>query len=262
MTITPITIGDAAIDCLNAAPPEEKVKYSRLYAKAWFDGDLALTFPALPPDRPARPEKPELLMPRYMPKRRSLVALLHAIAHIEFNAIDLAWDIVARFGKEMPREFVDDWVRVADDEARHFNMLKGRLACHDALYGDLPAHDGLWQSAIETAHDIKARIAVVPLVLEARGLDVTPAIISRLEKSDDPESAKALRTIYDEEVSHVYAGQKWFKYLCKKENIEPKKTYQKLVRQYFKGQLKPPFNRDARKRAGFEKDFYLPLVNG
>lgn len=255
-----VTLGEAAITVLMTAKPDEKVRRSHICAKAWFAGELAREFPASPPARPARPDRPRLMMPRYMPKRSNMVALLHAIAHIEFNAIDLAWDIVARFGKDMPEAFADDWVRVADDEARHFNMLCDRLESYDATYGDLPAHDGLWQSAMDTAHDLKARLAIVPLVLEARGLDVTPTIISRFNKARDPESAKALQIIYDEEISHVHAGQKWFKYLCAKEEIEPRKRYQNLVRQYFKGQIKPPFNKEARTQAGFEEDFYLPLM--
>lgn len=256
----PLNIGDAAIDVLKCTLPEEKVSRSHRHAKAWKDGKLKHEFSTVPPVRPARPARPELLLPNDMPKRRNIIALLHAIAHIEFNAIDLAWDMVVRFGKDMPIAFTNDWVRVADDEARHFDMLQARLSSHNAVYGDLAAHDGLWQSAMDTAHDIKARIAIVPLVLEARGLDVTPAIIARLDKSQDHESARVLRIIYDEEVSHVQAGHKWFNYLCTKENIEPKQTYQKLVRQFFKGQIKPPFNNEARSRAGFEEDYYMPLV--
>ena len=256
----PTTIGGAATDVLNCTAPDEKVRRSHRYAKAWHDGSLAHEFTTAPPNRPGRPDRPELLTPKSIPKRRHITALLHAIAHIEFNAINLAWDMVARFGKNMPVEFTDDWVRVADDEARHFHMLQERLNAHNATYGDMPAHDGLWQSAMDTAHDIKARIAIVPLVLEARGLDVTPAIIARLDKIQDRESANVLRIIYDEEISHVRAGEKWFNYLCNKENIEPKATYQKLVRHYFKGQIKPPFNHEARAQAGLDEGYYLPLV--
>ena len=260
------TIGAAAVTVLNTATPGEKVARSRQYAKAWKDGNLAFDFPLSPPDRPARPLSPELLLPRNMPKRRHLgnrknmVALLHAIAHIEFNAVDLAWDIVARFGAEMPKEFTDDWVQVADDEARHFGLLKDRLTAFDAVYGDLPAHDGLWQSSMDTAHDLKARLAVVPLVLEARGLDVTPMIIKRFENNGDKESSAVLKVIYQDEITHVHAGQKWFNTLCRQESLEPKQTYQKLVRQYFKGKLKPPFNSDARSLAGLDEDFYMPLA--
>lgn len=260
------TIGDGAISSLAAAAPADKVQTSRRWAKAWFDGELTHEFPTSPPDRPARPAKPELMLPKHMPRRRNIgrqanmVALLHAIAHIEFNAIDLAWDIVARFGRDMPRDFTDDWVRVADDEARHFTLLTERLSSYDAAYGDLPAHDGLWQSAMDTAHDLKARLAIVPLVLEARGLDVTPSIIARFDKAGDGESAQALNIIYDDEISHVHAGKKWFTYLCDKDKTDPKVCYQELVRKYFKGRIKPPFNKEARAQAGFDEEFYLPLV--
>ncbi|PCJ43913.1 MAG: rhamnosyltransferase [Alphaproteobacteria bacterium] len=260
MTAPAPTIGDAAIAILNSARPEDKIQLSHRHAKGWIAGELSHAFPANPPNRPARPATPELLMPRYMPKRRNVTVLLHAIAHIEFNAIDLAWDMVARFGQDMPKEFTDDWVRVADDEARHFQMLIDRLQAYGAIYGDMPAHDGLWQSAMDTAHDLLARIAIVPLVLEARGLDVTPAIIARLTKAEDTKSAEILTLIYDEEISHVHAGQKWFNYLCERQNFDPVKTYQKLVQQYFKGQIKPPFNKEARSRAGFEEKYYLPLA--
>lgn len=262
------SIGAASLRVLNSASPADKSKLSIHYAKQWFAGNLVFDFSDLPPERPARPEKPELLLPKFMPKRRqlgqhgNLIALLHAVAHIEFNAIDLAWDMVGRFGGTMPREFTDDWVQVAEDEARHFNMLQARLESYGASYGDCPAHDGLWQSAMDTAHDLKARLAIVPMVLEARGLDVTPAMIERLLNSGDRDSAEALTVIYEEEIHHVFAGQKWFKYLCKQDNLDPQAIYQQLVKQYFKGHIKPPFNKKAREDAGLEEAFYLPLTMG
>ncbi|MDG1859611.1 MAG: ferritin-like domain-containing protein, partial [Emcibacteraceae bacterium] len=218
------------------------------------------------PKRPGRPEKPELLSPHNMPKRRKAksnagrIAMLHAIAHIELNAIDLAWDMVLRFGKDMPKEFIDDWVKVADDEARHFKILNDLLIEMDSFYGALPAHDGLWQSAEETAHDLLARLAIVPLVLEARGLDVTPTLINKFNSAGDQKSVSALEIIYRDEIDHVRAGQRWFHYLCEKKTLDPQKTYQELVNKYFKGSLKPPFNKQARDAAGFEEDYYLPLV--
>ncbi len=260
------TIGEAAIDVLKTVRPGEKTRLGREYAAMWSGGRLRHEFPLSPPARPARPDRPELLAPRYMPRRRNIgrkgnmVALLHAIAHIEFNAVDLAWDIVARFGRDMPQEFTDDWVKVAGEEARHFAMIDRQLKSYDAAYGDLPAHDGLWQSAMDTAHDLKARLAIVPLVLEARGLDVTPAMITRAEKADDPATTECLKIIYHEEIRHVHAGQKWFCHLCALEDIEPERTYQGLVRQYFKGRIKPPFNKSARALAGFDEGFYLPLA--
>ena len=222
---------------------------------------------AVPPDRPARPERPLLRPPREVPRRRITsglprrVALLHAIAHIEMNAIDLAFDIVARFAHEdLPRGFFNDWVAVGEDEARHYTMLAERLGELGAAYGDLVAHDGLWQAATGTADDLLARLAVVPLVLEARGLDVTPAMIGKLRAAGDDKSADILQVIHDEEISHVAAGARWFKYLCRKRGLPPAETYVGLVRTRFKGQLKPPFNRASRDAAGFPARYYEPLA--
>ena len=155
------------------------------------------------------------------------IALLHALAHIELNAIDLSWDIVARFagwseaGRRLPKAFFDDWVGVADDEARHHAMLEARLNRLGASYGDLPAHDGLWQASMATAHDLAARLALVPLVLEARGLDVTPAMIESLRRHGDDDSADALQIIHDDEIGHVAAGKRWFDFVCAARRLEP-----------------------------------------
>lgn len=260
------TIAEAGLKAFNAKKVEEKVTFTFEAAKAWFSDELDLYFELPVPERPGRPEKPELLAPKEMPKRRNAkaraarIAMLHAIAHIELNAIDLAWDIVLRFGSEMPKEFTDDWVKVADDEARHFNLLNDRLKEFDSYYGAHPAHDGLWQSATTTSHDLLARLAIVPLVLEARGLDVTPAIIKKFKAADDQKSVDALEIIYSEEIDHVRAGQKWFSYLCEQRNIDPEQTYHDLVKLYFAGKLKPPFNIEARKMAGLKENFYLPLA--
>jgi uncharacterized ferritin-like protein (DUF455 family) len=202
-----------------------------------------------------------------MPKRRaggereSRIALLHALAHIELNAIDLAWDLIARFAPEHPpRAFFDDWVAVADEEATHHALLTGRLAELGAVYGDLPAHDGLWEAAAVTAEDFLARLAVVPLVLEARGLDVTPAMIERLERAGDAASAAVLRRIYEDEIAHVAAGRRWFGWACGERGLPPVATYQARVARYFKGTLKPPFNDAARSHAGLAPAFYAPLA--
>jgi uncharacterized ferritin-like protein (DUF455 family) len=252
---------------LAAAAPAEKVALPAEAAAAWRSGALAAIGEARPPDRPARPERPALLLPRDMPKRRSggapasRIALLHALAHIELNAIDLAWDVVARFAAaDLPRGFYDDWVGVASEEARHHALLAARLAALGAAYGDLPAHDGLWQAAAATAHDLLARLAVVPLVLEARGLDVTPAMIARLERAGDADSAAALRVIYADEIGHVAVGRRWFEWLCLRRGLPPAETWRALVRRHFKGALKPPFNRPARAAAGLAAEFYEPLA--
>ena len=222
---------------------------------------------AVPPSRPARPLRPLLLPPRDMPKRRNFgsptgrLALLHALAHIELNAIDLAWDIVARFaGADLPREFYDDWVGVAAEEAEHFALLADRLEVLGGCYGALPAHDGLWEAAAATANDVLARLAVVPLVLEARGLDVTPEMRLRLERAGDAESAAILERIYRDEIGHVAVGVRWFERLCRAHGLDPAATYRDRVRGYFAGALKPPFNREARDRAGFSAAYYEPLA--
>jgi len=204
-----------------------------------------------------------------MPKRRGggshagHIALLHAIAHIELNAIDLAWDIIARFADtDLPRSFFDDWAAVAGEEAEHHALLAARLAAFGASYGDLPAHDGRWEAAASTAHGLLAGVAVVPLVLEARGLDVTPAMIVRLERFGDGESAAVLRRIYADEIGHVATGMRWFNFLCARRGLSPAATYEAMVRQHFKGMLKPPFNDEARAAAGFPPGFNAPLVAG
>jgi len=253
---------------LSTADPAAKVALSRAAAAGWRAGDLAEIGDAVPPDRPARPERPPLLPPREMPKRRAggerekRVALLHALAHIELNAIDLAWDLVARFASEAPPlTFFDDWVNVAGEEALHHSLLAARLAELGAGYGDLPAHDGLWEAAAATAHDLLARLAVVPLVLEARGLDVTPDMIRRLDLGGDDESAAILRVIYRDEIGHVAAGRRWFEWACARQGRPPIETYHHLVRRHFRGVLKPPFNREARAEAGFAAAFYEPLAD-
>lgn len=272
MADPPATLADAAVAVLVTRDPTAKVRRTHAHAAAWRDGRIAVVGRAAPPDRPGRPERPELRPPRDMPKRRKAqsragrIALLHALAHIELNAIDLAWDLVARFadpsraGLALPRAFFDDWVRVADDEARHHALLRQRLAALGAGYGDLPGHDGLWQSAADTAHDLAARLAVVPLVLEARGLDVTPAMTESLRRAGDDASAAALQTIHDDEIGHVAAGRRWFEYVCAARGVAPVPTWQALVKSHFRGALKRPFNRRSRDRAGFGAAFYEPIA--
>ncbi|MCJ9428960.1 ferritin-like domain-containing protein [Kordiimonas marina] len=260
------TLGEAAVAVLNTEKPRTKAEVARAVAAAWRARELDFSFDTPVPDRPARPDRPILLAPGDMPKRRKAGnennrrALLHAVAHIELNAIDLAFDIVARFGAEMPRGFSDDWVQVGDDEARHFIMVSSRLKALDSFYGDLPAHDGLWQSSQATKDCLPARLAVVPMVLEARGLDVTPQMIKLLKNAGDDTSAEVLGTIYEEEVSHVAAGTRWFRYLAEQEGQDPDLWFQNLVKLYFHGQLKPPFNKPARDRAGMGASFYEPLA--
>jgi uncharacterized ferritin-like protein (DUF455 family) len=202
-----------------------------------------------------------------MKRRRNIgglagrIALIHALAHIELNAIDLGWDIIARFSRQnLPRAFFDDWVGVAAEEAGHFALLDARLVALGGTYGELPAHDGLWEAAQATTGDLLARLAVVPLVLEARGLDVTPAMITRLEQAGDSDSAAILRRLYDDEIRHVAAGARWLEYLCGHRGLDPATAFQEAVRRYFNGGLKPPFNHGARDRAGFPASYYAPLA--
>ncbi len=267
MPAPPTGLARAAVAVLCAADPAAKVALSRAAAEGWRSGAIPAVGQAAPPPRPARPARPLLRPPREMPRRaataglKGRVALLHALAHIELNAIDLAWDLIARFTDTgLPRAFYDDWVVVAAEEAAHFELLAGRLAALGGAYGELPAHDGLWQAAVETAGDLMARLAVVPLVLEARGLDVAPAMAARLEAAGDPESAAILETIYRDEIGHVAAGKRWFDWLCERRGLDPAETWRALVRRHFKGRLKPPFNESARAQAGLRTADYAPLA--
>lgn len=260
------TLSQAAVAVLNAADPALKCRLTRQAAADWRAGRLSADGDATPPDRPARPDHPALLPPKDMPKRaykgdRGRIGLLHALAHIELNAIDLAWDVVCRFAAEsMPQGFFDDWVQVAVDEAQHFEMLEGLLAGLGAAYGDLPAHDGLWQAAEKTADDLAARLVVVPMTLEARGLDTTPATMDRLARNGDTLTPPALEVIYRDEITHVAAGLRWFKHLMDKRGLDARAEYRRLMAERFPGGLKAPFNHDARAQAGFDRDWYEELA--
>ncbi|MCH8490279.1 MAG: ferritin-like domain-containing protein [Oceanicaulis sp.] len=267
-------VQSAALTVLMTAEPAAKAACARRVAQDWRGGALAVPkrgAPGLAPDRPARPDKPVLAPPSAVPKRKpgsreGRFALLHAVAHIEFNAIDLAFDMVARFGGDARitdgerASFIDDWIGVGDDEARHFGLLTQRLAALGSAYGDLNAHDGLWSAAEATKDDLPARLAIAPMVLEARGLDVTPVMITRLRAAGDEDSAAALEIIYSEEVAHVAAGRRWFDAVATAEGHDPRERFQTLVRQYFRGALKPPFNIPARDRANLPEDWYAPLA--
>lgn len=211
--------------------------------------------PAEDPARAGRPDRPELVHPSQVPRRRlgspeGRAALLHAVAHIEFNAINLALDAALRF-RAMPARFHRDWLSVARDEARHFRLLTDRLAGLGIVYGDFPAHNGLWEMAEKTAHDPMVRMALVPRVLEARGLDVTPGMIERLRQAGDQRSVECLEIILEEEVRHVAIGTHWFRYLCGQRELEPETTFHRLLREYYADGLRGPFNHEARREAGF-----------
>jgi uncharacterized ferritin-like protein (DUF455 family) len=258
-----VDISQATRAVLTTADPHAKVRAARAAARDWRLGRLEHGFSAAMPDRPSRPAAPELLPPNRMPKRgrigsdASRIAMIHALAHIEFVAIDLAFDMVGRFGVHFPRAFADDWMRVGADEAMHFALLDRRLRALGSHYGALPAHDGLWQAAGETAHDPLARLAVVPMVLEARGLDITPATIARFESVGDLATARILSRILADEIRHVRAGTRWFARGCESAGLDPIPAWQDLVARHFRGSLKPPFNDSARERAGLTRAFYL-----
>ena len=260
--MVPSNLCTAACHVLTTADPAAKAAASVNMARAWESGEIREIGYCQPPSYPARPDRPDLRRPGDMPRRRGSgrkgrIALLHAIAHIELNAIDLAWDLIARFSDHgLPREFYDDWVSVAADEGRHFMLLTARMAELNASYGDFSAHDGLWQAAENTAHDFDARLAVVPMLLEARGLDVTPSMVTKLKKAGDEASAAILQLILDEEISHVAKGCRWFEWSCRRYNREPVKYWQNLVDTYFIGVLKPPFNEAARQQAGMASEYY------
>ena len=246
--------------------PREKIRTARAANRAWRRGELTPAFDIEMPDRPSRPARPELLPASQMPRRgrggsdKNRIALLHALAHIEFGAIDLAFDIAGRFGADFPRSFIDDWFGVGADEAMHFALLDRRLRTLGSYYGALPAHDGLWEAAQQTAHDVLARLAVVPMVLEARGLDVTPAMVGRFESAGDDRSAAILRRIYRDEVRHVGAGTKWFKSAAESLGFEPISHWRWLIKSYHGGLPKPPFNDSARDEAGLSRDYYEGLA--
>jgi len=242
--------------------PRDKVFATRALVRAWRKGALTATFDRPMPDQPAWPGTLELLPPNRMPKRgkggseRNRIALWHSIAHIEFVAVDLALDIVGRFGGQMGPGFIDDFLSVAADEAMHFVLVDRKLRSLGAQYTCLPAHNGLWDAAFETRHDVAARLAVVPMVLEARGLDVTPATIDRVRESGDLGGARILQRILDDEIRHVAAGARHFNAWCQTHAERPESLWKTLVARHYRGLLKPPFNDSARLAAGLSRDWY------
>ena len=219
-----------------------------------FDGEIAGGAPSSDPRVPGRPARPALISPRLVPQRglgsiEGRAALCHAVAHIEFNAINLALDAAWRFG-ELPAAYYADWLSVAQDEARHFLAMRQRLRELGSDYGELPAHNGLWEAAEKTSHDVLVRMACVPRVLEARGLDVTPNMIRRLRELRDAETIAVLEVILEEEVRHVEIGSRWFRWCCAQRGLDPTPTFARLLAE--NGVLlRPPFNLEARARAGF-----------
>ncbi|MBE1162717.1 ferritin-like domain-containing protein [Dyella acidiphila] len=251
----------AAKRCLDASDPSEKLRLTHATWAALQAGQLQAesTSPAPTPiGTPGRPERPSLVPQRQVPHRglgtpEGRAALVHAVAHIEFNAINLAWDAVYRY-RGMPVEYYRDWASCAHDEARHFALLSDRLIELGHGYGDFDAHNGLWEMAEKTAHHDTARMALVPRVLEARGLDVTPGMIERLRAVGDERTIAILEIILREEVAHVAAGSRWFRWCCERDGVDPRETFLDLLRDYMGRNLRGPFNRPARLEAGFDDE--------
>ncbi|MCK5639846.1 MAG: ferritin-like domain-containing protein [Gammaproteobacteria bacterium] len=250
----------SAKQCLDSCDPDTKAALTHQTVQAWRDGHLSLTesAPPEPIGEPGRPEKPLMVMPRKLPRRKpnsieGRAVLFHALTHIEFNAINLGLDAVYRF-RDMPEDFYSDWLQVADEEASHFTMLRDHLLTLGHDYGDFPAHNGLWEMAQKTAHDVMVRMALVPRCLEARGLDVSPGIKAKLQQNGDEEGAALLDIILQDEIGHVAIGNRWFNYLCEQRKLEPMPTFEQLINKYMKGQLRGPFHMDARRAAGFSEE--------
>ena len=257
--LTTDSLYDAALQCLRCDDPARKCQLTVGVFTAMVEGRLRLESdrPPLVIDTPGRPARPRLVAPRDLPRRRpgkvqGRASLLHALAHIEFNAINLAWDAVYRF-RGLPRAFYADWVGVAREEALHFQLLCGCLDSLGYAYGDFDAHNGLWEMACKTAHDPLVRMALVPRVLEARGLDVTPGILERLRKSGDARAVEVLEIILRDEIGHVEIGTRWFRYLCEKRGLATEATFAQLLNENMHRQVKKPFHSAARHKAGFNE---------
>lgn len=253
----PNNLYDAALACLMATDPDQKHKLTNATADAWRQGRLVRDEADKPHaiEVPGRPDRPLLVDPARVPRRHlnsdeGRAALLHAIAHIEFNAINLAWDAVYRF-RDMPDAYYDGWIRVADEEAYHFSLLRERLRDFGHEYGDFDAHNGLWEMACKTDDDVMIRMALVPRVLEARGLDVTPGIRKKLEDSGDDRTVAILDIILRDEIGHVAIGTRWFRYACEQRGLDPEKTFTELLEKHTKGLVREPFFEEARMDAGF-----------
>jgi len=251
------SVFDQAQQCLQACLPEDKYTLTRQFARDWREG----RFDCVSRDEPqaiseaGRPDKPELVQPRDLAKRsisteEGRIILAHALSHIEFNAINLALDAVYRF-RDMPEQFYADWIKVADEEAYHFSLLNQYMLDRGHAYGDYVAHNGLWEMAQKTAHDVMIRMALVPRVLEARGLDVTPGLVEKLKQFKDKDFVDVLEIIHRDEIGHVAIGSHWFKYVCEQRQIDSRSTFKSLIQQYMNGSLRGPFDEVVRLQAGF-----------
>jgi uncharacterized ferritin-like protein (DUF455 family) len=246
--------------------PSPTIKANIALSLKW-NGEEELMPVTTIPDYPERPREIKDVQPSKVSKRKwgseqGRLALLHAIAHIELNAIDLAFDMIVRFSCTAPilpnwsSEFCKDWLRVGQEEAKHFKLISGLLAERGMKYGDLAVHGGMWDAAISTKDRVDARLAIAPLVLEARGLDVTPPMIKKMKQAGDTKAANALGIIYEEEIGHVATGVKWFERVCNLLKVDPEAHFKLMVSERFSAPLKPPFNVAARSKAGMHSGFY------
>jgi len=244
------------LSCLQEIDPTTKAVRVRTLRKSWLNGEVEVGSGAPKPvGEPGRPPRPLLVSP-FEVERRSITtpeghaALVHALAHIEFNAINLALDAVHRF-RRLPRVYYDDWLKVAAEEAYHFELLREHLCALGYDYGDFPAHNGLWEMAMKTAGDVLARMALVPRVLEARGLDASPALIAKFRGVGDARMGEILEVILRDEIGHVGIGNRWYRYLCEQRGLDPIATFARLIKEYDAPRIRPPFHVEARRAAGF-----------
>lgn len=266
MTLMSNNLFEAALCCIKIEDPFEKASAAKTLYRQWCGNELDARS-LNEPERilnPGRPVRPCLVDPRQVPKRgfksrQGLVKLAHAIAHIEFNAINLALDAAYRF-RGMPHDFYTDWLRVAAEESSHFKMLAEYLEHNGVQYGDYDAHNGLWEMALKTDHDVMVRMALVPRVLEARGLDVTPAMIDKLDKVGEQQLVDILKVIHKEEIGHVLIGTRWFNYVCEQRALSPRVIFTELLDKHMNGSIQGPFDEDSRARAGFTEDEMQHLV--
>lgn len=250
---------DQALLCLRICQPAEKVSQTKKLYDLWQQGGIDHTSTDKPVsiDVPGKPDKPELVDPRKVPRRgfnseMGRIRLVHAIAHIEFNAINLALDAVYRF-RDMPKQYYSDWLRIASEEACHFDLLNNYIEERGFTYGDYAAHNGLWEMALKTDHDVMVRMALVPRVLEARGLDVTPGMIEKLAMVGEFELVDILKVIHNEEIGHVKIGSYWFNTICEQRNLTSEETFTMLLDKYMKNAVFGVFDKEVRMQAGFTK---------
>ncbi|MBP9721876.1 MAG: ferritin-like domain-containing protein [Gammaproteobacteria bacterium] len=247
----------AALQTILEADPTQKLTLTNQYKYDWELGrlDLKAVSNIQSIIVPGRPNRPLLVQPRQLPRRRlgsleGRAAFIHAICHIEFNAINLAWDAIYRF-QNMPKDYYSNWLTVAFEEAKHFDLLNNYLIELGYNYGHFPAHNGLWELAVLTDYDVLVRMALVPRIMEARGLDVTPLIIEKFKLIKDYKAVEILNVILDEEVGHVAIGNYWYNYLCIERNLNPVETFKQLIIKHASSQVKPPFDYNNRIKSGF-----------